>query len=234
MGRRRRTALSRTCSYEPVATGCADEALVEAIRNAEESAFSVLYERYFQRIYTFSFTRLRNHADTEEAVQETFTSVFRSIDAYRGESPLVSWIYGIARNTVNNRLRRASARNQRMARARTELLRASVAMSPGTPEDELNLQRSVDRVRDCLASLSAWQAEVFALRHVENLPIREIARRTSRSHDSVRSSLYRVKSLLIKAVDPSDSNADPGGALDAGADRRAAANVGSNRGGGER
>ena len=170
--------MSRTCSSRPVAVAPADKALVEAIRNAEERAFKLLYERYFQRVYTFSFLRLRNHADTEEAVQETFTSVFRSIDTYRGESSLVSWIYGITRNTVNNQLRRVNAQHQRMARARNELLRTSIAMSPGTPEDELNLQRSVDQVRECLASLSDWQAEVFALRHLENLPIGEIDRKS--------------------------------------------------------
>jgi RNA polymerase sigma-70 factor (ECF subfamily) len=226
--------LSRARSSQPAAVARRDEALVAAIRNAEERAFSLLYERYFQRVYAFSFRRLRNHADTEDAVQETFTSVFRSIDAYRGESSLVSWIYGIARNTVNNQLRRASAQHQCTARARNELLRTRIAMSPGTPEDELSLQRSVDQVRDCLASLSDWQAEVFALRHLENLPIGEIARRVSRSDDSVRSSLYRVKSLLIKAVDPSDSNADPGEVLDGGPGCRAAASGGANRGGGER
>jgi RNA polymerase sigma-70 factor (ECF subfamily) len=225
--------LPHASSSEPVAAAPADEALVEAIRNAENRAFGLLYERYFQRVYRFSFLKLRNHADTEEAVQETFTAVFRSIDAYRGESSLVSWIYGIARNTVNNRLRRAKAQHQRMARARIELLRTSLAMSPGTPEDELNLQRSVDQARECLASLSAWQAEVFALRHLENLPIGEIARRMSRSHDSVRSSLYRVKSLLIKAVDPSDSNADLGGVSDRRPGRRAAARGGKKRGEGE-
>jgi RNA polymerase sigma-70 factor (ECF subfamily) len=226
--------LPHASSSQPVAAAPADEALVAAIRNSEERAFSLLYERYFQRVYRFSFLRLRNHADTEEAVQEVFTSVFRSIDAYRGESSLVSWIYGIARNTVNNQLRRANAQHQRMARVQNELLRTSLAMSPGTPEDELNLQRSLDQVRECLASLSEWQAEVFALRHLENLPIGEIARRVSRSHDSVRSSLYRVKSLLIKAVDPSDSNADPGGVSDGGPGCRAAAPGGANRAGGER
>ncbi len=226
--------MSHASNSQPVAAAPADEALVAAIRNAEELAFGLLYERYFQRVYTFSFLRLRNHADTEEAVQETFTSVFRSIGAYRGESSLVSWIYGIARNTVNNQLRRANAQHQRMARARNELLRISLAMSPGTPEDELNLQRSVDQVRECLTSLSDWQAEVFALRHLENLPIGEIARRMSRSHDSVRSSLYRVRRLLIKAVDPSDSNAGARGVLDRRSGCRAAASGVANRAGGER
>jgi len=222
--------LSHASRLQPIAAAPADEALVEAIRNAEERAFSLLYQRYFQRVYAFSFLRLRNHADTEEAVQEIFTSVFRSIDAYRGESLLVSWIYGIARNTVSNQLRRANAQHQRMTRAQSELLRSSLAMSPGNPEDELNLQRSVDRARECLTSLSDWQAEVFALRHFEDLPIGEISRRMSRSHDSVRSSLYRVKSLLIQAVDPSASSI---GASDAGGGCRAVARGGANRGGGE-
>ena len=63
---------------------------MEAIRRADDHAFNLLYERYFRRVYNFSYARLRNHADTEEAVQETFISVFKSIDAYRGESLLVS------------------------------------------------------------------------------------------------------------------------------------------------
>ena len=50
-----------------------------------------------------------------------------------------------------------------------------------------------------LQSLSDWQAEVFFLRHVENLPIREISRRTLRSSDAIRSGLYRVKRLLVEA-----------------------------------
>jgi len=187
-------------SAQQVAVATADGSLVAAIRNAEEHAFSLLYERYFQRVYLFSLLRLRDHADAEEAVQEIFTAVFRSIHAYRGESSLASWIYGVARNTLNNQLRRANARQQRVARARIEWTRTSLVRSPGTPEDELNFRRSLDQVCDCLVSVSDWQAEIFALRHLENLPIEEIARRVSRSHAAVRSSLYRVKSLMVGAV----------------------------------
>ena len=50
--------------------------------------------------------------------------------------------------------------------------------------------------------MSSWQAEVFVLRHVENLTIGEIARRMDRSSDAIRSSLYRVKRLLVEAGNP--------------------------------
>ncbi len=179
-----------------------DAELLEGIRRSSQEDFTVLYERYFQRVYSFAYTRLRNHADAEEVVQETFTAVFRSIDAYRGQSALLSWIYGIAKNTVNNHLRRAKAHEVRLERAQPELSRSAWSLDACTPEERLSLQRCSDLVAEQLASIADWQAEVFVLRHIENLPISEIARRTSRSNDAVRSSLYRVKRLVVEAVDP--------------------------------
>ena len=179
-----------------------DLQIVEGIRRASEEDFNLLYERYFQRVYSFAYMRLRNRADAEEVVQETFTVVFRSIDAYRGQSSLLSWIYGIAKNTVNNHVRRAKAYETRIERAELELQRSSHTLASCTPEENLSLRRYAEAVRERLASVADWHAEVFLLRHVENLTITEIARRMSRSNDAVRSSLYRVKRLLVEAIDP--------------------------------
>jgi RNA polymerase sigma-70 factor (ECF subfamily) len=175
-----------------------DADLVEGIRCASEWHFNRLYERYFQRVYNFTYVRVRNHADTEEIVQETFTAVFRSIEAFRGQSSLLSWIYGIAKNTVNNHLRRSKARDAWLERAEPDLS-GPVA---STPEEELSLRRYADAIHKRLGSVADWQAEVFVLRHIENLPIREIAKRTARSSDAIRSSLYRVKRLLVEASEP--------------------------------
>jgi RNA polymerase sigma-70 factor (ECF subfamily) len=178
-----------------------DEELIEGIRRSNESDFTLFYERYYQRVYNFSYLRLRNHADTEEVVQETFTAVFRSIGAFQGKSSVLSWVYGIAKNTVNNTIRRSIAREQRVDRAEGELLRNLHSSSPYTPEESLTLRRCEDLMRKHLATVSEWQAEIFVLRHVENLSIGEIAARTSRSKDAVRSSLCRVKRLIVEAFD---------------------------------
>jgi len=178
-----------------------DQELLEGIRKSSEEDFNLLYERYFQRVYSFAYARLRNRADAEEVTQEAFTAVFRSIDHYRGQSSLLSWIYGITKNSVNNHLRRAKAYELRLARAENELQRPSSSLHAFTPEENLSFRRCTEAVIESLDSVADWQAEVFVLRHVENLPIGEIARRTSRSNDAVRSSLYRVKRLLVEAVD---------------------------------
>lgn len=184
-------------------SGLSDDELVQGIRAGSEPHFDELYRRYFQRIYNFTYHRVRNRADTEELVQEAFAAVFGSIGAYRGRSSLLAWIYGIAKNTVNNFLRRSRNQEDRFERARPELERPPVPLAGGTPEEQLALRRYAETIHSLLEHLGGWQAEVFVLRHVENLPIREIARRTSRSNDAIRSSLYRVKRLLVAAGQPS-------------------------------
>jgi DNA-directed RNA polymerase specialized sigma24 family protein len=75
------------------------------------------------------------------------------------------------------------------------------AFATCSPEEQLTLQRCVGAIEKELGSVSQWQVDVFKLRHEQNLPIREIAERTQRSGDAVRSSLYRVKRLLVEAVE---------------------------------
>lgn len=178
-----------------------DLELAAAIRGGDHRAFDTLYERYFQRVFNFAYSRLRNRADAEEVTQDTFTVVFRSMDAFRGQSSLLSWIYGIARNTVNNQIRRSKAHVQRVERAQVEFLGSGRDRDVFTPEERLNFRRCADKVEEALTSVTSWQAEVFMMRHFENLPIQEIADRMCRSNDAVRSSLYRVKRLVVEAID---------------------------------
>ncbi len=197
--------LDTSCSVESESRTRSDQELLDGIRRSSEDDFGVLYDRYFQRVYSYGYMRLRNHADAEEVAQETFTAVFRSIEAYRGQSSLLSWIYGIAKNTVNNHLRRAKSHDLRIERAEQSLQRSAASLDACTPEEHLNLRRCAEAVQERLGKVADWHAEVFVMRHMENLPIEEIARRTSRSNDAVRSSLYRMKRLVIEAIDPSAS-----------------------------
>ncbi len=70
----------------------------------------------------------------------------------------------------------------------------------------MELRRYAEEITECLGRLVPWQAQVFEMRHLENLSIQEICERTDRTSDAVRSSLYRVKRLLVEAAgDPAAS-----------------------------
>lgn len=183
---------SRACRSLP------DAALFEGVRRGSEAHFQALYDRYFQRIYAFIHQRVRNHADAEELTQETFTAVFRSVEAFSGRSSPLGWIYGIAKNTAYSHLRRQRIQDDRLDQAGPQVLVTDSATWGYNPEEQLSLDRYAQALAQRLHSVSPWQAKAFYLRHVENRSIGEICRVTERSSDAIRSGLYRVKRLLVE------------------------------------
>jgi RNA polymerase sigma-70 factor (ECF subfamily) len=186
-----------------------DRELLEGFRQGREESFTELYDRYFPRVYAFTSRRLRNRADAEEVTQEVFTAVFRSLPSFRGDSQLLTWIFGIARNTINSQIRRERSADERLAEIDPADVHAGASVAAWTPEEHLELQRCASVLQERLGSLSEWQVDAFRLRHEQDLPIGEIARRTQRSGDAVRSSLYRVKRLLVEAVETHAAGSAP-------------------------
>jgi RNA polymerase sigma-70 factor (ECF subfamily) len=202
---------TRKASRDRLMTNLSDEELLEGIRAESESHFAELYNRYFQRIYNFAYVRMRNHAEAEEVVQETFLAVFRSFDRYRGQSSLLSWIYGIAKNTTNNCIRRAKSQSERIQLADEDDLVPRPSLGVGTPAEQFDLHRFQDELSERLGGLADWQTEIFEMRHFENLSIPEISERTARSSDAVRSSLYRVKRIFFEAAVSASPGSTTGG-----------------------
>jgi RNA polymerase sigma-70 factor (ECF subfamily) len=177
-----------------------DEQLLAGVKRGSERHFDALYQRYFNRIYGFLRLRVRNRADAEELTQEVFTAVFRSASGFGARASALSWVYGIARNTLLNHLRRRQLDRARFAQLSPQMLAPPASQWSYTPEEQVRLERFGAELRRRIGTLSRWQLDAFHLRHVEDLTIEEIARRIVRSEDSVRSGLYRAKQLLLDAA----------------------------------
>jgi len=149
--------------------------------------------------------RVRNHADAEEIAQETFIAVLGSVDAFRGQSALLSWIYGIAKNTANNHLRRSKTRETKLEDADHDWIAPRPSIEAMRPDEQFDLHQYTDQLTSKLEDLADWQLEVFRMRHFENLTIPEICETTGRSSDAVRSCLYRVKRLFFDAADGAEA-----------------------------
>ncbi|MEE3326056.1 MAG: RNA polymerase sigma factor [Myxococcota bacterium] len=174
-----------------------DEELLARISEGEESAFNLLYERYFKRVYGFVSRRMGNRADIEEVTQEIFISVLSSLDSYRGESVFSAWLFGLSRRVVANRFKRKRHITVPLLDDEgTEML--SPASLQITPLDEYEcterfrqLTTTMDRM------LSEEQKILFRLHHIEDRPISEIARKLSKTEDAIKSNLYRTRRILL-------------------------------------
>jgi RNA polymerase sigma-70 factor, ECF subfamily len=86
-----------------------DADLLVRVAERDRAAFELLYHRYVRSVYGIALKRLRDRGRAEDAVQETFTAVWRSAASYRPErGPAAPWLYAVARNAIIDRLRARS------------------------------------------------------------------------------------------------------------------------------
>jgi RNA polymerase sigma-70 factor (ECF subfamily) len=86
-----------------------DGALLERVGEGDREAFEVLYRRYARPVFGLALRRLGDRGRAEDAVQETFASVWRAASSYRPErGPGAPWLYAVARNAIVDRSRARS------------------------------------------------------------------------------------------------------------------------------
>jgi RNA polymerase sigma factor (sigma-70 family) len=83
-----------------------DAELIQRVADGDRAAFNVLYRRYARPVYGLALRRLRDRGAAEDAVQETFMSVWRSASSYRPERGAgAPWLYTVARNAIVDKFR---------------------------------------------------------------------------------------------------------------------------------
>jgi RNA polymerase sigma-70 factor (ECF subfamily) len=94
---------------EDVRPDPADGDLLRRIADKDVEAFDLLYHRYSRAVYGLALRRLGDRSRAEDALQETFTAVWRSARSYKPErGPGGPWLYAVARNAIVDRARARS------------------------------------------------------------------------------------------------------------------------------
>jgi RNA polymerase sigma-70 factor (ECF subfamily) len=144
-----------------------DGELIQAAATGDRSAFEDLYRRYARPVFGLALRRLGDRGRAEDAVQETFASIWRSAGSYRPDrGPGAPWLYAVARNAIVDR-----------ARARTEIpaeIPDAAADAPG-PGDRAEQSWVAWRVHRALEELPEREREVIALAYWSGLSQSEVA-----------------------------------------------------------
>ena len=97
-----RLATIQVVAPEPMTDG----ELIARVGDGDSHAFELLYRRYARPVFALALRRLGDRGRAEDAVQETFASVWRSAGSYRQErGPGAPWLYAVARNAIVDRRR---------------------------------------------------------------------------------------------------------------------------------
>lgn len=145
-----------------------DKALVARWRKGDERAATQLVERHAPALARFA-SSLGEREDVEELVQDTFVRAFGSLEGFRGESTLRTWLFTILRHLLLDR-RRSQARRP-MAVAIDE----ADAVTEFDALDGIVASETERKVSRAVETLTPTQREVFILRVSEGLSYKEIA-----------------------------------------------------------
>jgi RNA polymerase sigma-70 factor (ECF subfamily) len=145
-----------------------DGGLIERWKAGDSRAATELVRRHADALARFAVSS-GERSEIEELVQDTFVRAFSSIDSFRGESSLRTWLFTIERRLMLDR--RRSERRQRM----TVPVEPADAVTEYDALDTLLAEEAESRVRKAVDALSPTQREVFSLRVEQGMSYKEIA-----------------------------------------------------------
>lgn len=169
-----------------------DAILVQAAQSGDIAAFEQIVRRHQAAVYRVALRMLGSRADAEDVTQETFVRAWRSLDRFRRQSALNTWLYRI----VTRRCLDAIG-----ARRTTEQLdaeyRESVADGPAGIVEQRERLEAVTRA---IAGLPADQRVVLVLREFEGLSYDELADVLGTSVASVKGRLHRARLSVLRTI----------------------------------
>ena len=156
-------------------------------------SFEKIYTNHSKTVYAFLLTRTKDTNLAEELTQETFFQAVNSIDKFKGNSSIVTWLCGIAQNIWYKYLR---------DKKNDEIISENIYISTSNSiETEVLLKWDNIQILKLLHNLNEPMREVMYLRLIGNLSFRQIGEIMEKSENWARVNFYRGKEKIIKEVD---------------------------------
>lgn len=173
------------------ATREADLALARAAALGDRDAFEQIVTRHGPAMLRYARRVLRDPGDAEEAVQDAFVAAWRSLERYRGDSALRTWLFGLTSHKALD-----LARRSRPAPVDEEWV-ADVPAGEGSDPWEQASASDLARALDAaLARLPHRQRDCWVLVEMEGLSQAEVAEALGMGPDAVRGQLFRARRAL--------------------------------------
>jgi RNA polymerase sigma-70 factor (ECF subfamily) len=187
-------------SVAAVMAASEDAALAAACQSGDLRGYERLYAQHGARMKNLARNVLGSTVDAEDAVQETFLKVQRSIASFRGQSSFVTWTYRILINTCYD-ARRSKLRKKEVTT--DDDSEETSRIEPRAPGSHPTLRMALERA---LGKLTRHQRDVFLLYEVEGFRHAEIAGMLEITEAASKNTLFQAKKNLREMLEPPRSS----------------------------
>ena len=156
-----------------------------------EDGFRVLVNAYKKGLYWHIRSMVLLHDDADDILQNTFIKIFKSIESFKGESALYTWMFRIATNEALSFIKsRARKMNASFETVQQELVR-SLKSDPYFDGDELEV-----RLQEAIISLPERQQMVFRMKYFQDMKYEEISEVLGTSVGSLKASYHHARKKI--------------------------------------
>jgi RNA polymerase sigma-70 factor (ECF subfamily) len=178
-------------------------AFVASTGHVRDNAFNELVDRYERRVYGICYRYFGDHADAQDATQETLLTILRRAASFRGDSKLSTWVYRVTVNVCNDLARKRARRPQTPVEDVGELAGDALAL-----EDEaIGATETVMQVQRALGQLDELSRTLLILVAIEGQGYREVAEALDLPVGTVKSRVHRARAQMAVLLE--EEPADP-------------------------
>jgi RNA polymerase sigma-70 factor (ECF subfamily) len=176
------------------------EISLSLLKSGDQAEFAKLVEQHSDLIYKLAIKMLANDQDAEDVLQETFLKAFRSIDSFRGNSSISTWLYRIATNEALMLIRKRKQEKKQIDIDKEDEEEGDYPLQivdwAALPEDQLLTDESIAYLNIIVQKLTPALRIVFILRDVMNQSVKETAEVLDISETAVKTRLSRARLRL--------------------------------------
>ena len=166
---------------------------IKRFREGNLQAFELLVEYNTPFVMSVCMSLMKNRHDAEDACQEVFVKVWKSLSRFKGESLFTTYLYTISRNTCLDILKRN-------ARSVADEIPEALADKSATPEEEYIGREFEEILEKSLAELDEDMRTVLLLREKAEMSYSEIAETLMISEGTVKSRISRAREKLLNIL----------------------------------
>lgn len=184
----------------------ADRLLVERVQAGDKQAFGLLVTKYQRKLARLISRMVRDPAEVEDIVQDSFIRAYRALPGFRNDSAFYTWLYRIGVNTAKNWLvthgRKLSATDHMDGEEADSGGDASLLHDTDTPERLLMTRQIGDTVNAAMEALPEDLRTAIMLREIDGLSYEEIAQVMDCPIGTVRSRIFRARDAISARLRP--------------------------------
>jgi RNA polymerase sigma-70 factor (ECF subfamily) len=178
-----------------------DESLVRRVLEGETALFEILMRRHNQRLYRIARAVLRDDAEAEDVMQDSYVRAYQNLGQFEGRASFSTWVSRIALNEAFSRARKRKrvVELDAILESEKEAMQSLQSQVPSPEQETLNseirrlLEQEVDTLPDSYRT-------VFVLRDVEDIDVAGVAEILDISQENVKTRLHRAHALLRRKL----------------------------------